>query len=205
MWLKVMPLEEERLRFEVIDRGPGIAEEEQQRPFEAFRQMDESNTRQHSGTRLGLAISQQFVLGMGGHIGVESQLGQGTTFWFELPLPVASDQQQPTEEGTELDVDLQDLRVLLVDDEAANRTIAAGYLQKVGCLVEEATDGHQAVDKFQPGQYDLILMDLQMPQMDGYEASRQIRVRERIWLREAAKRLPSAVIIAFSASSPQER
>ena len=82
MWLKVMPLEEERLRFEAMDRGLGIAEEEQQRLFEAFSQVDESNTRQHSDTGLVLAISQQFVLGMGGQIGVESQLGQGPTFWF---------------------------------------------------------------------------------------------------------------------------
>ena len=82
VWLKVMPLEEERLHFEAMDRGLGIAEEEQQRLFEAFSQVDESNTRQHSDTGLGLAISQQFVLGMGGQIGVESQLGQGPTFWF---------------------------------------------------------------------------------------------------------------------------
>jgi len=87
-------------------------------------------------------------------------------------------EQQPTEEGVEPDVDSQGLRVLLVDGEAANRAIAAGYLQRIGCLMEEAIDGHQAVDKFQPGQYDLILMDLQMLQMDGYEASRQIRTRE---------------------------
>ena len=108
-------------------------------------------------TGLGVAISQQFVLGMGGQqIGVESQLRQGPTFWFELPRAVI--EQQPTEEGVEPDVDLQGLQVLLVDGEAANRAI--GYLQRISCLMEEAIDGHQAVDKFQPGQYDLILMDL---------------------------------------------
>ena len=205
VWLKVMPLEEERLRFEVIDHGLGIAEEEQQRLFESFSQVDESNTRQHSGTGLGLAISRQFVLGMGGHIGVESQLGQGTTFWFELPLPVVDDQQQPTEEEAEPDVNLQGLRVLLVDDEAANRAIAAAYLQRVGCQVEEAANGQQALDRFQPGQYDLILMDLQMPLMDGYEASRQIRLRERMLLfsegRQYIDTISPVVIIAFSAST----
>ena len=146
-------------RFEVMDRGLDIAEEKQRRLFEAFSQVDESNARQPSDTSLGLAISQQFVLGMGGQqIGVESQLRQGPTFWFELPRAVI--EQQPTEEGVEPDVDLQGLRVLLVDGEAASRAIAAGYLQRIGCLMEEAIDGHQAVDKFQPGQYDLILMDL---------------------------------------------
>ena len=107
-------------RFEVMDRGLDIAEEKQRRLFEAFSQVDESNARQPSDTSLGLAISQQFVLGMGGQqIGVESQLRQGPTFWFELPRTVI--EQQPTEEGVEPDVDLQGLRVLLVDGEAASR------------------------------------------------------------------------------------
>ncbi|MAT75393.1 hypothetical protein CMK14_09670 [Candidatus Poribacteria bacterium] len=86
--LKVQPLTAERLRLEVVDTGPSIDEEEQERLFEAFSQLDESDTRLQGGTGLGLAISQQFVQGMGGQMGVESQLGQGATFWLELPLPV---------------------------------------------------------------------------------------------------------------------
>jgi anti-sigma regulatory factor (Ser/Thr protein kinase) len=181
--LKVQPLTAERLRLEVIDTGPGIAEEEQERLFEAFSQLDESDTRPQGGTGLGLAISRQFVWGMGGQMGVESQLGQGATFWLELPLPL-TEVQPPVDENrrqvAEIDlVDLQGIRVLVVDDEAVNYRLASEYLQQAGCEVQIANDGQQAVDMFQPGQLDLVLMDLQMPLMDGFQASQRMRMREQ--------------------------
>ena len=198
--LKVQPLTAERLRLEVVDTGPGIDEEEQEqeRLFEAFSQLDESDTRPQGGTGLGLAISQQFVQGMGGQMGVESQLGQGATFWLELPLPVTDVRLPLDADITEAEegVDLQGLRVLVVDEEVVNRSIASEYLQRIGCVVQIAHDGQQAVDMFQPGQLDLVLMDLQMPLMDGFQSSQQLRWLER-------RLIPAGepvVIIALSAS-----
>ena len=153
--LKVQPLTAERLRLEVVDTGPGIDEEEQERLFEAFSQLDESDTRPQGGTGLGLAISQQFVQGMGGQMGVESQLGQGATFWLELPLPVTDVRLPLDADITEAEegVDLQGLRVLVVDDEAVNRSIASEYLQRVGCVVQIAHDGQQAWICFNRGSW----------------------------------------------------
>jgi len=197
----VVPLEEERLRFEVIDRGPGIAEEEQERLFEAFSQLDESNTRQYGGTGLGLAISMQFVLGMGGQMGVESRVDQGSIFWLELPLPATESSIPAAVDSVAEEVRLEGCRVLIVDDEAVNRAIAGAYLQRAGCQVEEAVDGRQAVEMFQAGEYDLILMDLQMPRLDGYQASRQIRRQERMLdAEEDIETVSPVVIIAVSAS-----
>ena len=139
--LKVVPREEECLCFEVIDRGPGIAEEEQQRLFEAFSQLDETATRPQGGTGLGLAISRQFVQGMGGQMGVESRVGQGSTFWLELPLPVTEAPTPAAVDRVAEEVSLEGCRVLIVDDEAVNRAIASGYLRRAGGQVEEAVDG----------------------------------------------------------------
>jgi CheY-like chemotaxis protein/HPt (histidine-containing phosphotransfer) domain-containing protein/anti-sigma regulatory factor (Ser/Thr protein kinase) len=200
--LKVVPREEERLRFEVIDRGPGIAEQEQQRLFEAFSQLDESHTRQYGGSGLGLAISLQFVQGMGGQMGVESRVGQGSTFWLELPLPATEAPTPVAVDSVTEEVSLEGCRVLIVDDEAVNRAIAGGYLRRAGGQVEEAVDGQQAVEMFQAGEYDLILMDLQMPRLDGYQASQQIRRQERMLDAEEGdiEAVSRVVIIALSAS-----
>ena len=194
--LKVLPLTAERLRLEVVDTGPGIAAEEQQRLFEAFSQLDETDTRPQGGTGLGLAISRQFVQGMGGQIGVESQLGQGATFWLELPLPLTDVRLPADITAAEAEVDLQGLRVLVVDDEAVNRSIASEYLQRAGCVVQVAHDGQQALEMFQAEEFDLILMDLQMPRMDGFQSSQQMRLLEQRLNSEGEP----VVIIALSAS-----
>ena len=207
--LRVAPREGDRLRFEVIDQGPGIAQEQQPRLFEAFSQLDESNTRRHGGSGLGLAISRQFVQGMGGQMGVESQLGLGSTFWFELPMAVvemeagieATPTSVVTEDATELD--LSGRRALVVDDEAVNRLLAGRLLEGLGCQVEQAVDGQQALDRFQVGRYDLILMDLQMPVMDGYQASRQIRRLEQE--QGIEERIPILAVTASAWGEVEER
>lgn len=159
--LKVMLGEGDWLRFEVIDCGPGIAEAQQQRLFEAFSQLDESNTRQHGDTGLGLAISMQFVLGMGGQMGVESQLGIGSAFWFELPLAVVEKETgiEAVPVSAVAEVDLSGRRALVVDDEPVNLLLVRRLLEGMGCQVEQAIDGRQAVDEFRASRYDLILMD----------------------------------------------
>ena len=196
--LKALPLEANWLRLEIVDTGTGIAESQQLRLFEAFSQVDESNTRPQGGTGLGLAISQQFVQGMGGQMRVESQPGHGSTFSFELmlplhedPLPVSEGLISPAEE-----IDLQEIRVLVVDDEPVNLAIARGYLQQAGSQVQTAENGQQAVDLFQPGEVDLVLMDLQMPIMDGFQSSQQMRLLEQRLNSEGEP----VVIIALSAS-----
>jgi signal transduction histidine kinase/CheY-like chemotaxis protein/HPt (histidine-containing phosphotransfer) domain-containing protein len=207
--LRVAPGEGDRLRFEVIDQGPGIAQEQQPRLFEAFSQLDESNTRRHGGSGLGLTISRQFVQGMGGQMGVESQLGLGSTFWFEVPLAVvemeagieATPTSVVTEDATELD--LSGRRALVVDDEAVNRLLAGRLLEGLGCQVEQAVDGQQALDRFQVGRYDLILMDLQMPVMDGYQASRQIRRLEQE--QGIEERIPILAVTASAWGEVEER
>ena len=139
----------------------------------------------------------QFVQGMDGRMGVESQLGQGVTFWLELPLPLTDVPLLLDADITEAEaeVDLQGLRVLVVDDEAVNRSIASEYLHRAGCVVQVAHDGQQALEMFQAGQLDLVLMDLQMPQMDGFQSSQQMRRLERR-LNPAGE---PVVIIALSA------
>jgi len=172
------------LRFTVRDTGIGIPPEKIESIFEPFVQADASTTRRYGGTGLGLAISRQLVEVMGGRIGAESELGKGSTFWFEIPLEVMDEgeekasrltfQQEALEKPT-----LPPLRVLVVEDNLVNCKVAQRMLEQLGCQVEIAMSGREAVEKTAERSYDLVLMDCQMPEMDGYEATRCIREREQ--------------------------
>jgi PAS domain S-box-containing protein len=169
------------LHFEVQDTGIGIAAEDQKRLFNAFEQADGSMTRKYGGTGLGLAISKRLAEMMGGDIGLKSMLGQGSTFWFTVrigkttevakPAPVAS--AQPAEER--LKGEFAGVRLLLVEDEPINQEIFRCLLEDVGLKVDLADDGVQAVEMVQHASYDLILMDMQMPKLNGIDATRLIR------------------------------
>lgn len=167
------------LRWSVRDTGIGIPPESLSRIFEEFTQADGSVSRRYGGTGLGLAICRKLVEMMNGRIWAESELGKGSTFWVEIPLPVAQT-VVTSERRTDLLLDqLRGRRVLLAEDNEVNRLVATKMLQTLGCVVEIAHDGAQAVQKALTEQYDLILMDVQMPEVDGYEATRRIREAER--------------------------
>ncbi|WP_116473875.1 ATP-binding protein [Zobellella maritima] len=161
-----------RLRFTVHDTGIGIPPEQQQRIFHRFTQADESVTRKYGGTGLGLAICQTLVHAMGGTIGVNSSPGQGSEFWFELPLkPVSSPPERP--EITPVEA-IDSLSILLVEDMPVNQQVITGLLEHDGHLVCLAEDGESAIAITAQQSFDVILMDMHLPRMDGITVSRHI-------------------------------
>ncbi|RJO68504.1 MAG: response regulator, partial [Myxococcales bacterium] len=183
------------LSIAIEDTGIGIPPDKLGNIFDSFTQADASTTRRFGGTGLGLAISRQIVALMGGKITVESRVGEGSRFIFSLVLPLADDavaEQSanapsvkpatsadpavaPPPRRTAVSRDADSMRVLLVEDDMANRVAARTYLERAGCAVDTADDGLEAVEKVRRSLYDLVLMDLQLPEMDGLEATRCIR------------------------------
>ncbi len=162
------------IKFAVQDTGIGIAREVQDRLFGDFIQADSSVARRFGGSGLGLAICRRMVELMGGEIGVESEPGKGSRFWFTLKLsrgaaPIGEDGHG----RVQLSVD--ELRVLLVEDDAINRIAGTALLNQQGCKVTVAADGYEALERFGDGLFDVVLMDIRMPGMDGLETTQRIR------------------------------
>ncbi len=171
--------------FKVIDTGIGISKEGLKQLFKSFSQVDISITRKYGGTGLGLAISKNLVELMGGEIGVESEEGKGSTFWFTAELETLSAEEvkqveeNKEEEGQPKDNKVRSLNILLAEDNLINQKVALAHLKKFGHNVTIANNGIEAVDFFSKNKYDLILMDIQMPEMDGLVATHLIRAYEK--------------------------
>ncbi|MBF0273165.1 MAG: PAS domain S-box protein [Magnetococcales bacterium] len=193
--LTLESVQADTLRFEVSDTGIGIAQAQVEHIFDRFTQADEGITRRYGGTGLGLAISRRLVEMMGGRIWVESRFGQGSTFFFTLPIRVVDvfgfsgvEQQQEVAVNNG-----SGLRILLAEDVEENQALFEAYLMQTPHQVVIVGDGVEAVHRVQEETFDVVVMDVQMPKMDGYTATRQIR----LWEQEMGR--PSLPIIALSA------
>jgi len=183
--LYISKVDEAFYRIEVRDTGIGLTKEQVTKLFRSFSQADGSTTRKYGGTGLGLTISKQLVELMGGNIWVESEIGVGSVFIFEIPL-----EEREEEKGYSYDTDNSSLQsqqdtlslkgstILLVEDNKINQEIISGLLESSKLEIEIAVNGKEAVEKFENNKYELIFMDIQMPIMDGYEASKLIREKD---------------------------
>jgi signal transduction histidine kinase/DNA-binding NarL/FixJ family response regulator len=174
------------LRFAIADTGIGIPEDKLGLIFESFTQADSSTTRKYGGTGLGLAISKQLVEVMGGRIWVESRVGSGSTFLFTVKLPVEAEGDKAAAASAAVagataasEALLSGLRILMADDTEDNRFLLLSYLRDAPFQVDIAENGQIAVERFRSSRYDVVLMDIEMPVMDGYAATRAIRAFER--------------------------
>ena len=192
------------VRFEVRDTGIGIGADRIQSLFSPFTQADASTTRRFGGTGLGLSISKRLVELMGGVIGVESRVGVGSAFWFQIPFPLA----EQTAEGSAILADPSPQSatrsgvILLVEDNPVNQMLAVAMLGKYGHQVDVAENGEQALRSLSRRAYDLVLMDCQMPVMDGYETTRRLRSVDSPALN---RRIPVFAMTASALVEDQQR
>ncbi len=194
---------EVELHFLVRDTGIGIPEDKQDVIFKAFQQADDSATRQYGGIGLRLDISRRLVDLMGGRMWVESRIGRGSTFHFTLTLRYQEDPLQPLGEVTRPAVGERavELQILLAEDSPTNQLVAVSNLKKAGHTVQVADNGRKAVQAFAEGEFDLVLMDVAMPEMDGLEATRTIREREK----ESGGHIPIIAMTAFATKEYREK
>jgi signal transduction histidine kinase/ligand-binding sensor domain-containing protein/CheY-like chemotaxis protein len=199
------------LRFAVSDTGIGVPPEKQRLIFEAFSQADSSVTRRHGGTGLGLSISSRLVGLMGGHITVHSKPEEGSTFEFTTRMRIEREAKQPQAAGASQSparpepsghfVRAGRLRILLAEDHALNQQLTTRLLEKQGHVVVAVRDGREALEALDRQAFDLILMDVQMPVMSGFEATAAIRAREH----EAGGHIPIIAMTAYAMTGDRER
>lgn len=191
------------LRFAVSDTGIGIGKDETQRLFKSFSQVDGSITRKYGGTGLGLAISKQLVEMMGGEISVESEKNKGSIFSFTLQIKTSEvkEHEELSLEGSYKQKVKRSLEVLLVDEDEVNQMVASGILTTAGHRVTIANNGAQALELIQKQEFDIVFMDMQMPVMDGTEATRKIREMEK----GSDRHMPIIGLTAFVRKEDKEK
>lgn len=201
---------EQYVRFEVKDTGVGIPGEVIQNLFKPFTQADGSTARKFGGTGLGLSICKRLTEMMGGKIGVESEVGRGSTFWFTVKLLIVEKDVAPNngeqdsrvnEPPTEAAIARGRYRILVAEDNSVNQMVALAQLKALGFSAQAVANGKEALDAYMTGQFHLILMDCQMPEMDGYEATRKIRAIEGT----EGPRIPIIALTANAMKEDEER
>jgi CheY-like chemotaxis protein len=199
------------LTIAVTDTGPGIDQNDQVRIFSAFQQGDDSSTRAHSGTGLGLNISRDLVALMGGRIDLRSVPGEGSRFRVRVPeSPHTDTSSESIPDGVSQSLVVADampapisgLRILVVEDNLLNASLIKLMLERDGCLVECADNGHHALEMMRSRSWHVVLMDCQMPQMDGYAATRRWR---QIELTEQRARLPILALTAHAMADDRRK
>lgn len=200
-----LPNRNYKVQFEVEDTGIGMTEKEMSHLFSPFTQADSTTARKYGGTGLGLCITKKLLELMKGSIRVRSRKGVGTVFSFDLELEpsVGRSQSLTLESEKAAEINYERLRVLIVDDNATNQKVIERFLKKIGCRVEVAGNGEEAIAAFRRGGLDLIFMDCQMPELDGYEATRIIRSIEKESKSES--RLPIVALTAHALSGDREK
>jgi len=194
------------LVFEIADTGIGIPEDRLEAIFEPFEQASLTISRRYGGTGLGLGIARRLVHLMGGRIEVRSQLGKGTTFTFTVqvePTPPATDQQTSSDSSNAVPQIHRTLHILLADDQAINQRLVGEMLRQAGHSVRIVSDGQQAVERFAQEPFDLLLLDLQMPELDGLEATRLIRQLE-MQRGTSVRRVPIIALTARAMAGDRE-
>ncbi len=196
------PNKPDLLTFKVIDTGVGISEQSTNKLFKPFSQTHNAVERSSGGTGLGLAISKQLVQMMGGDIGVESQPNKGSTFWFTIRVGTRPGKSQGTGTLDEAYKKENDLKILLVEDNTLNQQLTTGILNNKGYVVDIADNGKQGLDLYKQNNYDIILMDVQMPVMDGIQATRLIREYES---RNNFKKAKIIAVTAYSREGERQK
>jgi CheY-like chemotaxis protein len=190
------------LRFSVTDTGIGVDASRKDLLFRSFSQADGSTTRKYGGTGLGLAISRQLVKMMGGTIGLHSEPGRGSCFHFTVTTAAVHDDREALPAARSTPLRRLNARVLVAEDNIVNQAVVLAMLSGMGCEVQLASNGHEAVAAANTGRFDMILMDCHMPAMDGFEATRVLR---RLEAERHSMRTPIIALTANAMAGARER